>query len=74
MEVAAAKYIAAGLMAAGLLGAAIGVGTVFAAAINGVARNPGAESKFKIYIFLGMALSEAMGLFALVLALVLIFG
>lgn len=73
-SVASAKLIAAGMMAAGLLGAAIGVGLVFAAAINGVARNPAAESKFKTYIFLGFALSEAMGLFALALALYLIFA
>ena len=34
-------------------------GFVFAVAINGVACNPAAE-QIKIYIFLGMALSEAM--------------
>lgn len=73
MELAAAKFIAAGLMAFGLLGAAIGVGNVFAAAITSIARNPAAESKLTKYVFLGMALSEAMGLFALVIAFMLIF-
>lgn len=74
MELAAAKMIGAGLMAFGMLGAAIGVGNVFAAAINGIARNPAAENKLNKYVMLGMALSEAMGLFALVIALVLVFG
>jgi F-type H+-transporting ATPase subunit c len=74
MDVEAAKLIGAGLMAFGMLGAAIGVGNVFAAAIQGIARNPASEGKLKQYVMLGMALSEAMGLFALVIALVLVFG
>lgn len=74
MDAEAAKLIGAGLMAFGMMGAAIGVGTVFAAAIQGIARNPGAEGKMNKYIMLGMALSEAMGLFALVIAFLLIFA
>lgn len=74
MEPAAAKLIAAGLMSFGMLGAAIGVGNVFAAMITGIARNPGAESKMRGPMMLGMALAEAMGLFALVLAFLFIFA
>jgi F-type H+-transporting ATPase subunit c len=74
MEYAAFKYIGAGLMSFGMMGAAIGVGSIFAAMLNGIARNPGAEAKLTKYVFIGAGLSEAMGLFALVIALLLIYA
>lgn len=74
MEYEALKYIGVGLMSLGMLGAAIGVGNIFAAMLNGIARNPAAESKLAKYIYVGAGLSEAMGLFALVIALLLIFA
>lgn len=73
MEGMALKYIGAGLMAAGMLGAAIGVGSVFAALISGIARNPSAEGKLKPLAFIGAGLAEAMGLFAFIIAIILIF-
>ncbi len=74
MEYEALKFIGVGLMAFGMMGAAIGVGNIFAAMLNGIARNPSAESKLAKYIYIGAGLSEAMGLFALVIALLLIFA
>ncbi len=74
MEYEALKYIGVGLMAFGMLGAAIGVGNIFAAMLNGLARNPAAESKLAKYIYVGAGLAEAMGLFALVVAFMLIFA
>lgn len=74
MEAVALKYIGAGLMSFGMLGAAIGVGNVFAAMLNGIARNPGAEGKLSKYVYIGAGLAEAMGLFALVIALLLIYA
>ena len=74
MEYAALKYLGAGLMAFGMLGAAIGVGNVAAAMLSGIARNPGAEGKLSKYVYIGAGLSEAMGLFALVIALLLIYA
>ena len=68
------KYIGVGLMAFGMLGAAIGVGNIFAAMINGVARNPATEPKLFRYTIIGMALSEAMGIFALGVAMLLLFA
>lgn len=73
MELEAAKLIAAGLMSFSMLGAAIGVGLIFAAMLQGVARNPSALDKMKTWTFIGMALSEAMGIFGLGLAAYLIF-
>ncbi len=74
MEYEALKFVGAGLMGLGMLGAAIGVGHIFAAMLNGLARNPAAEGKLAKYIYVGAGLSEAMGLFALVIALLLIFA
>ena len=74
MEYAALKFVGAGLTTLGMLGAAIGVGNIFAAMLNGIARNPGAEAKLTKYVFIGAGLSEAMGLFALVIALLLIYA
>ena len=68
------KYVGVGLMGLGMLGAAIGVGNIFAAMLNGIARNPEAESKLAKYIYVGAGLAEALGLFALVIALLLIFA
>lgn len=73
MEMEALKYVGVGLTAFGMLGAAIGVGSIFAAMINGVARNPSTEGQLAKYAFIGAGLSEAMGLFALVIAFILLF-
>ncbi len=74
MENESIKFIGVGLMSLGMLGAAIGVGNIFAAMLTGLARNPAAESKLSKYIYVGAGLAEAMGLFALVIALLLIFA
>lgn len=73
MEAEGLKYVGVGLMAFGMLGAAIGVGNIFAAMLNGIARNPAAEPKLAKYVYVGAGLAEAMGLFAMVIGLLLIF-
>ena len=78
MDLEAAKYlgkfIGAGLATFGMMGAAIGVGMIFAAALNGIARNPAQEGKLKGFAFVGMALSEAMGVFSFLIAILLFFA
>jgi len=74
MDYVALKFVGAGLMSFGMLGAAIGVGLVFAAMLNGIARNPSAEGKLSKYVYIGAGLAEAMGLFGLVIALLLIYA
>lgn len=73
MDVVGFKYLGAGLSAIGMLGAAIGVGNIFAALLNGVARNPSVESKLMKSAFIGAGLSEALGLFAFLISLLLLF-
>ncbi|AIF81760.1 F0F1 ATP synthase subunit C [endosymbiont of Acanthamoeba sp. UWC8] len=67
------KYIGVGLSALGMLGAALGVGNIFVGLLNGISRNPSVESKLTRSAFIGAALSEAMGLFAFLIALMLLF-
>ncbi|MBM4905299.1 F0F1 ATP synthase subunit C [Vibrio parahaemolyticus] len=71
---AAAKYIGSGVAALGLIGAGIGVGIVFAALIQGVSRNPSLRGQLFTYAILGFALSEATGLFALMISFLLLYS
>lgn len=71
MEVEAAKYIGAGLAAMGMIGAGAGLGVLFGNYLQAAIRNPAAAASQQPMLFLGMALTEAMGIFALVIALLL---
>lgn len=73
MDYIALKFIGAGLAAAGMIGAGIGVGTIFGAMLNGVARNPSVEAKLRTNAFIGAALAEALGIFAFTLAMIILF-
>ena len=73
METEAAKMIGAGLAAIGVIGGGVGVGTVWANYMTAVARNPAMEDKLRTPACLGFALSEATALFALVIALIILF-
>lgn len=73
MEAMAFKFIGAGLMAFGMLGAAIGVGLIFASLLNSIARNPSASDQLQKMALVGAGLAEAMGLFSFVIAMLLIF-
>ncbi|KAL5624992.1 hypothetical protein BROUX41_005052 [Berkeleyomyces rouxiae] len=63
------KNIGMGAAAIGLTGAGIGIGLVFAALLNGVARNPALRGQLFSYAILGFAFVEAIGLFDLMVAL-----
>ncbi|KAF9361511.1 ATPase complex subunit 9 [Mortierella sp. AD094] len=71
---ASAKYIGAGLATIGLAGAGVGIGTVFAALVNSTARNPSIKAQLFSYTILGFALTEAIGLFALMMAFLLLYS
>ncbi|GAA1347600.1 F0F1 ATP synthase subunit C [Falsarthrobacter nasiphocae] len=53
------------------IGSAIGVGLIFAAYINGVARQPESRAVLNQIALLGFALTEALAILGLVLAFVL---
>merc|ERR1711981_159819 len=64
----AAKFIGAGAATVGVAGSGAGIGTVFGSLIIGYARNPSLKQQLFSYAILGFALSEAMGLFCLMMA------
>ena len=70
----ASKYIGAGLATISLSGSGVGIGVVFASLISGVARNPSLEKKLFVFAILGFALSEAIALFGLMMAFLILFG
>ncbi len=75
MEVEAAKYIAAGLaIGLGAIGPAIGEGLAASKALEGIARNPEASGKIAPLMFVSMAVTESTGIYALVIALIILFG
>jgi len=70
----AAKFIGAGLSTMGLAGAGVGIGLVFSALISATSRNPAIRPQLFSYAILGFALAEATGLFALMIAFLLLFA
>jgi len=67
------KSIGAGSACIGLLGSGIGIGVVFAGLIKAYAINPKLKDELFNYALLGFALSEAVGLFALVMAVLILY-
>ena len=73
MEPAAAKLIGAGLAVIGVGVSAIGVGLIFGNFLLGALRNPSAADGQFGRAFVGVALAEGLGIFAFVVALILLF-
>lgn len=69
-----AKLIGAGLATIGLAGSGAGIGIVFAGLLQSVSRNPSLTQKLFGYAILGFALSEAVALFALMMAFLILFA
>ncbi len=74
MELEAAKVIGAGLAIIGVVGSGVGIGNIFSSFISAVGRNPAARDEVFTMTMLGFALVEALALFALVVALVILFA
>jgi F0F1-type ATP synthase membrane subunit c/vacuolar-type H+-ATPase subunit K len=73
MDVNVAKLLAAGIALLPLFGVGLGLGKLFSSFIEAVGRNPGAKKDVFQIGMIGAAMTEAIGIFALVVALILIF-
>ena len=74
MEAEAAKYIGAGIACIGMGGAGIGVANIFGQYLSSAIRNPAAaQGQFTNLIF-GFAVTEALGIFSFLVALLLLFA
>ena len=73
MDLATAKLIGAGLACMGLIGAGIGVGTIFGNYLEGALRNPSAAEGQRTWMFVGAAMTELLGLLAFVVAMIILF-
>jgi F-type H+-transporting ATPase subunit c len=73
MEVAAARLIGAGLAMVGTIGAGVGIGLLVNGAVQGIARNPDASGDVQTNMILGIAFTEAVAIYCLVVALLILF-
>jgi len=75
MEAAAAlgKYLGAGLACLALAGAGLGIGNVAGSYLSGALRNPSAAKEQIGPFLIGLAFTEALGLFGFVVAMMLLF-
>jgi F-type H+-transporting ATPase subunit c len=68
------KLIGAGLATIGLVGAGAGAGVIFGSLLQGFSRNPSKGDAMVRYAMLGFALTEAVGLLALMMAFVILYS
>ena len=73
MDVAAATKLGAGIAVIALAGVGIGIGNIFSSLVTSVARNPSARDAVFGLGILGFALTEAVALFALLIAFLILF-
>ena len=66
--------LAAGLAMIGAIGPGIGLGIGFSKAMEALGRNPEASGAIFVPYILGLALTEAIGIYCLVVSLILIFA
>ena len=75
MESEAAKYLAASIaIGLGAVGPALGEGMIAAKAMEAIGRNPEASDKISPLMLVSMAITESTGIYALVVALIILFA
>lgn len=74
------EFLVGSVWAAGLaigiaaFGCGIGMGFSINGAMNGISRNPEAAGKIQVNMLIGLALIESLAIYALVIALILIYA
>jgi len=72
--VLAFKSLGAGCATVSISGTGIGIGIIFGGLIVGYARNPSANTTLFNYAVLGFAFTEAIALFGLMMALLILYS
>jgi ATP synthase F0 subunit c len=70
----AMKVLGAGIAMFGAIGAGIGVGIAASGGLQAIGRNPDAAPVIQTNMILGMAFAEAVAIYALAVALIIIFA
>jgi F-type H+-transporting ATPase subunit c len=71
----AAKVIGAGIaIGVGAIGPGLGIGIAVNGALQALGRNPEAEGSIRTLMIIGAALSEAVAIYALVIAIIILFA
>jgi len=74
MLLLASKILAAGIATVSISGSGIGIGIVFGALISAYSRTPIHNKRLFVYALLGFALCEAIALFGLMMAFLLLYS
>ncbi|MCC7362570.1 MAG: ATP synthase F0 subunit C [Anaerolineales bacterium] len=70
----AMRFIGAGLAMIGAVGAGAGIGIVTSGAVQAMGRNPDATGTIQTNMILGIAFAEAVAIYCLAVALIIIFA
>jgi len=69
------KVLAMALVVAlGMFGPALGIGILVSKALEAIGRNPEAAGKIQTTMFIGIAFTEALAIFAIVVGFIIKFG
>jgi F-type H+-transporting ATPase subunit c len=58
----------------GMIGPALGIGILVSKALEAIGRNPEASGKIQTTMFIGIAFTEALAIFAIVVGFIIKFG
>jgi F-type H+-transporting ATPase subunit c len=72
--ISSSKFIGAGLATIGVIGAGVGIGVLFGCLLIALSSNPSQSTNLLKYLFIGFALCEAMGLLAIMMSFLILFG
>lgn len=67
------KAVGAGLAMVGALGPGIGIGLLVQGALQAIGRNPDASGNIQTNMILGIVFAEAIAIYCLVVALIILF-
>lgn len=75
MSLEAVKNISMALVVGlGMIGPGIGIGILVSKALEAIGRNPEASGKIQTTMFIGIAFTEALAIFAIVVGFIVKFG